>query len=48
MVVSAPHIDDTIKATFKFIKVVSDIGGKVCKLTILASHNTVLLVAEIG
>ena len=48
MVIGAPHIDDLIVATCKFVQMVSDIRSKIGELPVLTAHHTVFFVAEGG
>ena len=48
MVVGAPQVDYTVKAAFKFIAVVGNIGCKVGRHAVIADNHAVFIVAVLG
>ena len=48
MVVSAPQVNNTVKAAFKFIAVVGNICRKISRHAIVADNNAVFIIAVFG
>ena len=45
MVVSAPQVDDAVKATLEFVAVICNIGSKVGGYAVVTDNNAVLIIA---
>ncbi len=48
VVVGAPDIDHTVIAAFEFVHVVGDVGGEIGRLAIVAYHDAIFFVTEVG
>src|SRR5947207_13502415 len=46
--IGAQHVDETREAALALGEVIGDVGGEVGPLAVLAHHDAVLLVAELG
>ena len=44
MVISAPQVDDTVKAAAEFIPVISNISSQISRHTVITDHDAVLII----
>ncbi len=48
VMIRPPDIDERLETARKFILMIGNIGGKICRLAVLADNHTVFLVPVVG